>query len=380
MSIDVLPLNPDRVRHVHDNLPMSAITTDVANYVLVFDKLRAADPRIKWPQLFGRATELCRGKNLDGESPEATCRGALSNSNVQGAMLGLVNRTLTEGFTQVPDSTKGWASEVEIHDFLPAAALTAYEGFRLEAAGRGAAAHGFLGVMGQGWMLDRFSRQIVLDEKDLLNASVDLSLLAVRELGKACRRLIVDMSWALLLANKPMTYDGKNLFSTDHANYLTGVGSDLATALDTGMSLLAAQAAPDIEFPEVPIPVGCQPKYLVVPPASLASAFRLVRLMKQNRGDDMVVVPEPRIALGTVAADDTVVAGKPTGWLLASPSSIAPSLLIGSLEGQGLTPIIRQFDLGGPTYSGQWGWGADVHLDVAVCIVDWRSLVWSDGA
>jgi hypothetical protein len=250
----------------------------------------------------------------------------------------------------------------------------------LEAAGTGTAADGFIGLMGQGWALDRFSRVIAIDEKDLLNASVDLTLLSVRELGKACRRLVLDLAWAVLLQNAAMSYDNHAIFSTEHANYLTGAGSDLAAALDAGMSLLAAAAAPDAEFSECPIPVGCQPKYLVVPPASLAAALRQVRLMKQNRGDDMVVVCEPRITLGTVAADDTVIAGKPNGWLLASPSSIAPSLLLGSLEGQGLTPIVRQFQLGGPgDFSGMWGFGADVHLDIAVCVVDWRSLVWSDG-
>jgi hypothetical protein len=382
MSIDVIsPADRTRHTHVHDNFPMSVITPDVANYTLVFDRLRSDNPRIRWPEFLGTAVKVCSGRDSEGLPPEATIRGALSLGNVQAAMTGLVNRKLIEGFQSVPDSTVGWATETEIHDYLPAAALTAYDSFRLEAAGKGTAHDGFIGLMGQGWALDRFSRVITIGEPDLLNASVDLTLLSVRELGKACRRLVVDLSWALLLQNAAMTYDNHAIFSTEHANYLTGAGSDLATALDSGMSMLAAAAAPDPEFSECPIPVGCQPKYLIVPPASLAAAFRQVRLMKQNRGDDMIVVVEPRIVLGTVAADDKVVAGKPAGWLLASPSSIAPSLLLGSLEGQGLTPIIRQFDLGGPgSYSGMWGFGADVHLDLAVCVVDWRSLVWSDGA
>ena len=381
MSIDVVT-PADRVRHghTHDNFPMRDITPDVANYTLVFDRLRADSPRIRWPEFLGRAVEICSGKSSEGLSPEQTIRGALSGGNVQAAMLGLTNQKLIQGFQSVPSSIAGWSTEVEIHDFLPAAALSAYDGFRLEDAGRGPAAHAFLGLLREGWALGRFSRQIVLDETDLLNASVDLCLLSVVELGKSCRRLVLDLAWCVLLQNAAMSYDGNALFSTQHANYLTGAGSDLASALDTGMSMLAAQAAPDAEFAEVPIPVGCRPKFLIVPPATYAAALRQVRLMKQDADQDLTVVCEPRISLGTVGPNDEIIPGKPAGWLLASPASIAPSLLLGSLEGQGLTPIIRPYELGGPgPYGGQWGWGADVHLDLAVCIVDWRPLVWSDG-
>ncbi len=327
MSIDVITPGTDRVRHyLHDNLPASKITQSAANFILVFDRLRSDNPRILWPEMLGRAAEICLGYETKGLNPGSTIRGALSNGDVDVAMLGLVNRTLVEGFTQVPDTTKGWAKEVEIHDFLPAAAITASEGVRLEDAGKGAASHGSLSLMGQGWALTRFSRQLAIDEKDLLNSSVSLTLLAVRELGKAAKRLVVDLSWATILQNGPMTIDGEYLFSAAHANYLTGAGSDLATGLDSAMSMLAAQSTPDADCPEVPLVLGCQPKYLIVPPTLLATALRQVRRMKQDNDQDLTVVCEPRIALGTVAADDSIVPGKPNGWLLCQSGKHRPEL------------------------------------------------------
>ena len=384
MSINVVTperFSPDRVRLEHHNLPAREITQSVANMVLVWDRLRSDNPRIRWNELIGRGLEICHGRKLPWqENPSASIREGMSVAAVNAAMTNTINVKLVEGFRSVPNSTLGWSTETEILNFMPASAVTAYDSFRLEHSDRSPAGDATIGLLNESWGLARFSKQFILDETDLLNSpSVDLSLLMATELGKAAKRLVIDLAWAVLLANNPTAYDGLNLFSTEHLNYLTGGSSSLASGLDNGMSLLASAAAPSQDGFD--IPVGAQPKYLIVPPASYAAALRQVRLMKQDNDRDLTVVVEPRIAAGVVhPTQERIVEGKAGGWLLASPASIAPSLLLGSLEGQGLTPVMRTFPLSGPTFAGQWGWGADVHLDVAACVVDWRSLVWSDGA
>ncbi len=96
---------------------------------------------------------------------------------------------------------------------------------------------------------------------------------------------------------------------------------------------------------------------------------------------DLSVRVEPRLTLGVVdPATDTLVGGSSTSWLLASPASIAPSIIVGGLGGVP-KPQIRQFDLAGPgEYAGQWGVGFDIVYDLGVVALDPRGLYFATGS
>ena len=344
------------------------------------DRLRA-EPKTNWVDLANIAARVLTGETAP-TSPQATIRGGLSMAAVSEAMTNLVNIRFFDGYKSVPDSTDGWATEAGVENFLPAHALGIFEQSRLEQVDRTPAPHGYFGLIAENWALARYAKQLILSETDLLNSpSVDLTMLAADTLGRAAARLPLDLVYGLLLRNPKMSYDGKTFFHSDHGNLATGPTSALGeTSLDAAMAAVALQSAPDGET-DIPIPCGTQGHFLVVAPALLGKARRLARWMSLSDFGDLAVRVEPRLTLGVVdPSNDTLVSGSATPWLLASPASIAPSIIVGGLGGTP-KPQIRQFELGGPgEYAGQWGVGFDIVYDLGCVALDPRGLYFSTGA
>jgi hypothetical protein len=181
-----------------------------------------------------------------------------------------------------------------------------------------------------------------------------------------------------------MSYDGKPFFCADHGNYATGTASAINGAcngLDSAIEAIGNQSAPDPES-AIPIPCGTWGKYLITPPSLLAKAKRLARVMLLDKqGDNLEVRQEPRLTLGVVdpQTGDEIL-GSTTSWLLASPATIVPSVIVGGLNGPP-RPQLRRFDLAGPgEYAGQWGVGWDIVSDVGAVLLDPRGIYWSAGA
>jgi len=375
----VFPSSTDRLRAgiPVEPKPGAGIVADIWA-----SKLRS-DPGINWLRLLGETAELMSGRSVAGQSPAGVVRSAFSLAGVSEAMSGLINAKFFDGYSSVPDSCDGWVTETKIDNFLPAHALGVFEQTRLEAVDRTPAAHGYFGLIHENWALARYARQLILSETDLLQSpSVDLSMLAARALGVAAARLPLDLIFGLLMRNVVMSYDSKTFFHVDHDNLATGAGSALSdTSLDAAMGAIANQSSPDGTEDGVRIPCGTIGKFLIVSPALLGPARRLARLLLLNGQDNNLVVrPEPRLTLGVLDPQtEELISGSTTSWLLCSPSTIAPSIIIGGLNGPP-RPQLRQFDLAGPTFAGQWGIGFDIVYDVGVVALDPRGIYWSDGS
>jgi len=371
-TISTFPKRP--APPIDDNVPRMAVPAQHA----LEERLRH-QPDIRWPALLAEAHKAVAPTRSLPENDEGMVRGALSTPAVSAAMTGLVNARFFAGFSAVPDTTVGWVTSSRVDNFLPATALTLLEQARLVDAGSEPAPHATYGLLHENWAVARYSRQLILAESDLLQSpSVDLSLLAAHTLGQAAARLPIDLVYALLLSNPVMSYDGKQFFHADHGNYATAALD--TTPLDTAMASLALQTAPDPEY-EIPIPLAHKPRFLVVAPALYGGARRLARLMVLNDGNELVVRAEPRLAFGVIHPQtEEPIPGKAGAWLLASPSEIAPSVIVGGLTDPP-QPQLRQFDLGGPgDYAGQWGIGWDVNFDVGAVLLDPRGIYFSDGA
>jgi hypothetical protein len=347
----------------------------------VFRSLLQSDPGITWPKMLGTYCELV-GKHTADKSDHQVVRAGLSMASVQDAFTGLVNMHFFAGYESVPNSTDGWVTPASLQSFLPAHAVGVFEECRLSRAGRQEADSGYFGMFAENWALARYASQLNIDEQDLVNSpSVDLSMAAARALGRAAACCVGDIIFGLLMRNEPTTRDGLRFFCTDHGNYATGGSSALdETPLDTALAAVASQSSPDEET-SIPIPTFTRGKYLIVSPALLGKARRLCRWMSLADGNDLIVRPEPRLTLGVAdPSTETIISGSTTSWMLASPSSIGPSVVVGGLDGAP-RPQLRQYKLGGPGgFSGQWGVGFDIVLDIGAVALDPRGLYWSDGA
>jgi hypothetical protein len=351
------------------------------------NKLRY-NPGMGWVELLTQSYEITTDRSLAGESPAGVIRAGLSTAAAIDAFSGLVNLEFFSGFEAVPASHADWTTITSAENFLPAFGLSVLQESRLFQAGKGEAPDATFGLFAEHWGLARYSAQINLDEQDLINAgTVSLSMAAVRALGRAAAMVPGDLVYGLLMRNPVTARDGKAFFSTDHDNLASGGssglqsgGTDNAAALDTAMAAVAAQAVADIES-GIPIPSFTQPKYLICSPPVYPAARRLARLMVLDDGQDIVCRAEPRMQLGVAdPSTETTIAGSNTSWMLASPASIGPSVLLGGLGGAP-RPQLRDYGLSGPGWaSGMFGRGFDCRLDVGACLLDPRGLYWSTGA
>jgi len=329
--------------------------------------------KLTWPQFCTRAAAL-RNLALPAE-PGLAVRTALSSVQGVADMQGLVNAAILQGFADERDTTAGWVRVVDLPNYLQAEIATVDEPPRLEQVPRGQTAPTVnFGVSSEGWRLARFGAQFLLDEQDLLDAKpLGVDLLAYEQLGRAARRLVPDLVYAVVLSNAPMG-DATALFDAGRGNYATAALAD--TALDAGLAAVSNQIQTDEQGD--PIHRGLQARYLVLPGDLVGLGRRLVSNMDTGDPESRLIVRgESRLsAAGLVdPRSDEIVAGTATNWMLACPAEQAAGIVVGAIGGN-LTPRIRTFEPG----EGRWGVGFDASLSLACTALDAQSLYWSTGA
>ena len=325
---------------------------------------------------FAKYLDVCarsRGQVLDHGADDLTlARSALSQAAGVDDLLSFVNQSILAGFRTQNDTTAGWVRTTDLPNFLEAAIAAVDVHPRLEKIGQGdvAPAVGF-GVAKQGWRLARFACQFQLDEMDFISGRpINLYQIAMEEIGQAARRLVPDLVYSLLLTNAALD-DDTAIFDAARSNYSTAA---LAQAsLDAGLAAVGNQTHSDEQGD--PIHVSRAARYLTVPPDLLGNAKRLARAMQTGDGD-LIVRAESRLGAAGVVnpADDTIVEGSTTNWMLACPGDQAAGVVVGSLFGR-FDPKVRHFILD----QGEWGMGFDVCLDLAATVMDPESMYWSTG-
>lgn len=329
--------------------------------------------RMTWPQFCLRAL-----RERNHEVPTQTAemiRAALSNVAGVGPIQGIVNAAILRGFEDERDSTAGWVRMVDLPSYTAAQLAIVDEPPRLAPVppGRSAPVVNF-GVSAEGWKLAKFGAQFSLSEEDMLNGeSIGLQLVAYEQLGRAARRVAIDLVYSVLLEN-PTLDDGAALFAAGRSNYATAALAD--TALDAGIGAVVNQVQADEDGD--PVHRGLSPKYLIVPGQLVGPARRLVANMDTGDGEGLIVRGESRLSAAGLLDprdDETTRAGTATNWLLACPESQAAGIVLGALNGN-LTPRIRTFELD----KGEWGIGWDVSLPLACAALDAQALYWSTGS
>jgi hypothetical protein len=217
----------------------------------------------------------------------------------------------------------------------------------------------------------------VVDDQDWLNGqTVGALRLAAASQASAAAKVKDDAVISFILNNPTMNFDATTVFHANHHNLASGGSSALsATSLDTAIGNIGRQVllAEQDGFPQH---YNLRPRYLLVPPELVGLAMRTVRNMDTD-GPTLKVRMESRLSdLGVVnPANGTVYKGSATNWMLCAKSSNRPSIVVAGLNGPP-TPQMRRFIL----KNGQFGFGFDVLVDIAVAAVDYRGVYFSVGA
>jgi hypothetical protein len=307
-------------------------------------------------------------------------RQGLSNFSVQTAFANQINKSFSDGYRDSPDTLALCYDVVPVENFLPRLAISQYAAGRVHLEGKGGSEHIYFGLGGQPWAIDRYSGQVGIDEQDLLNAGpINLQLISSRELGRACKRCVLDLAWALLLSN-PQMPDGVACFDASHGNY-AAAALDEGT-LDSALEGLGSQIFRDDE--SAPIHVNGRGQILITAPKTYGLARRLAWRMRLQDGGDLAVRSESRLVQSIGIADpktETLITSpSDSAWLLAVPAKTITSLVVGAMDGN-LEPQLRVnfFGENGQPPIGRWGVTMDCKVDIGAVLVNHRGLYFSAG-
>lgn len=225
--------------------------------------------------------------------------------------------------------------------------------------------YGTVGDRGENITLLTYGNLLRITRQAIINDDLELLGALPRKMGRAAKRTIGNLVYAVLTSN-PVMSDGVALFNAAHGN-LAGVGTALSVP-----SMSAAIAAMRIQS-DAGSALNITPKYLVVPAALQMAATQLMTSAYEptvNKG----MASNPVAGQAEVIVDARLDANSVISWYLTADPSSFDTVEVAYLDGND-TPYLEQMQ----------AWSADgteikVRIDAAVAPLDWRTFYRNPGA
>ncbi|GGO26707.1 hypothetical protein GCM10010991_07620 [Gemmobacter aquaticus] len=216
-------------------------------------------------------------------------------------------------------------------------------------------------VLAKYGQLFRITREAILGDEMGMLAEVP------RKLGRAARRTIGDLVFAVINGN-PVMSDGVALFHATHANLAGTVGAPSVTTMSAARTAMRTQR----EKAGGPV-LNIAPKYMLVPAALETVSMQLLTSSFEptaNKGH----ATNPVAGMAELIVDGRLDAVSSTAWYLAADQRAFDTIAVGYLNGV-QEPFIEQ----------QQMWTADgvemkVRIDAGVAPLDFRTLYKNAGA
>lgn len=206
--------------------------------------------------------------------------------------------------------------------------------------------------------LARISRQAIIN--DDLNSLGDIP----RRMGRAARRTIGNLAYAVLTGNPTMS-DSVALFHSSHANLAGTTGAPSVATLGAAKAAMRVQS-------DNGSALNITPKYLIVPAALEMTAKQVIgSAVDPTTSKGMAMNPVNNMA--EVIVDARLDAASTTAWFLAADPNAYDTVEVAYLDGNE-APYLEQ----------QTQWTADgvemkVRIDAGVSPLDYRTLYKNAG-
>jgi hypothetical protein len=327
--------------------------------------------------------------NMEGiTSPSSfgneTIHAAFSTVSLPGILSNVANKKLLQSYSAQPIIATKLSSAGDLNDFKE------NERFRLTDAGDlkpigadGEIKEGGLTEERATNQLDTYGKKFCLTRKMIINDDLGAFMKVPIAMGNRAARLIDQLFFARLLSN-PSQADGKELFSSDHKNLLTGSDSVLAAeGLRQAVQAFLDQVDSDGQ------PINIEPRFLLVPTGLKHTAIELTKgatLIIAGGDATSGAIPSIRPALNSLVDENLQVVSSPylanaqyTGhsekaWFLFGDPNQIDTFEIGFLKGK-RTPTVERGDTDFNTL-GLW---FRVYFDLGVREQDHRGMVKSEG-
>jgi hypothetical protein len=330
------------------------------------------------------ARECCR--LTSGDIPhrrDDMIRASFSGGTLDKIFTDSINAHLTAVYEEAPDSTEGWTQETDVADFKTQSDIRLTKGQGLSRLPRGGKADNMSrGDEAETYQIARYAGEIVVDEQDMIDDTLNALADLPDEMGKAAARLRPDLVYAILLANPTLLTTARQLFNATDDNV------DTASAL--ALATIGAGIANMMLKQENGVNLNLVPTHLIVPTSLRLSAKEFIgsqQILVSRagttdttvvRGVDNVVwdegltlVSDARIENGVLdpsTEPKTLRSGSATTWYLAC--ALARTIIVAYRRGTGRAPQVRSKILDGGRYGMQW----DINMDIGAKARDYRGL------
>lgn len=285
-----------------------------------------------------------------------------------------IGATMLESYAEVDDFSAGWCKEGENPDLEQhnRNRTVAAQSLGFHPVG-GEAPHTGRTVTSEKAQVYRFSRQMKIDEADVLGDNFGKFKDTPRDFGLAAGRVRPDMVASVLLANPNLVTTGRALFNTTDANTVAS-GKALARATLSEMIASIRKRRDGDAILDLPV------THVIVPPDLLDTLVQLcysVVISNDSGAGEMnplktygiTPVSEPRLALGmNHPVTNASLAGSVTQYY--GVSNKAHTIEVTYLQGAGRTPVVRTETLVG----GEFGMVVDVRHYIGAIALDWRGF------
>lgn len=302
----------------------------------------------------------------------AMAGGMHSTSDFSNILVDVANKSMLKGFMESPETFAQFTSTGTLTDFK-ATKRVGIDAFpSLGKVEEGAEfQYGTMGDHAETAMLATYGKLFAITRQTIINDDLDAFTKVPQLMGRAARRTVGDLVFAVLSANAVMS-DGVALFHASHNNLAGSGAGPSESTINAGITAMTTQTDRSGNAR-----LNISPKFLLAPPK-----YRSVVLQSLNSE----YAPDDTAKAGTAKqsqaynttkdAADPIFDARLTGdeWYLLADPSMYDTIEVGYLDGID-TPFLDQQD----------GWSVDgtefkVRIDAAATAVAWQAMYKNAGS
>lgn len=298
--------------------------------------------------------------------------GMHSTSDFVEILANVANKSMLKGYGEAEETFHLWTAKGVLVDFKPQKRVDLNLFPSLAEVPEGAEyTSGSIGNRGETIQLATYGKTFAITRQAIINDDLNAFSRIPNRMGRAAKRTIGNMVYAVLTANAAMA-DNIALFHADHNNLAGSAAAMTVASVDLARAAMAKQKDPDS------IATGglnIRPKYLIVP-VGLGGLARTLMTAEKDPGASSPNASKPNHIRGmaTVIDDARLDTHSATAWYLAADPNMHDTVEVAYLNGNE-TPMIDQQD----------GWKVDgvefkVRIDAGVKPLDFRGLYKNAGA
>jgi ATP-dependent protease ClpP protease subunit len=301
-------------------------------------------------------------------TPRMDSVGYHSTSDFSEITSNVAHKSLLNGFEDAEESFERWTARGTLTDFKTHSRIDMNLFPSLAAVPQGAEyQYVTTGDRAQTWTLATYGNIFAITRQSIINDDLSVFTRIPSRMGRAARRTVGDLVYALLTDNPTMP-DSVALFHADHNNLVEGTpgGAPSVDTIKAAHTAMATQRDPDNNAAAL----GIRPKYLICPIA-LEMTAKMLAASQYQPGETFV--PNPVAGTFEVISDARLDIHNAAGWYMAADPNTVDTIEVGYLNGVS-QPTMEQrdgFNVDGVEFK--------VRLDAAAQVFDHRGLYSNEG-